>query len=41
MIEVLAGEGLWTKAKTAYETIVATATFEDPQMIEQSRRVRG
>jgi hypothetical protein len=39
VIEVLAGEGLWTKAKTAYETIVATATFEDPQMIEQSRRV--
>lgn len=39
VIEVLAGEGLWAKAKPAYETIVATATFEDPQMIEQSRRV--
>lgn len=39
IIDMLAGEGLFTKAKTAYETIVATATFEDPTMIEQSRRV--
>jgi len=39
VIEVLAAESLWAKAKPAYETIVATATFEDPRMIEQTRRV--
>jgi hypothetical protein len=39
VIDVTAGEPLWTKARPAYETLVATATFEDPKLIEQGRRI--